>query len=1222
MADEYLDRAKRLMSKPEQIRNICTSAHIHHGKCISKDSRIILADGQIVTAKEIYDRAKNEGSKFEEKEEHTIYDLSKKDIQIFSLNKETGKLEKKKIELAWKLKGGKTIKIRLRNGFEITTTPEHKYIVLENMDFAEKQAHELKLGDNIVCARSTKTENNLDIKNEILNRLREKNFYVCPDKNFGEELKTKILNFGIKELCLKIRTNLKTKSFYHGVWQNRYQLSDLLNIAELFNINDVYDNISTLVFRTGKQRGGNSNPIKLPQNFEELFYLAGLFIGDGSNKRFIVGKESLGKEFLRICNNLGFQARPKNDPGKTPAFETNKTLIHILNSLFDYPLKKKSHNIKVSNFVFKSPNNLVAKLLKGYFDCDGTVERARSAISITSVSSQMIKDLSLLLLRFNIVPIVNGDTLYISGFSAKEFIKNIGFFLEEKQNKAIKLANASVGSYVTDWVNIETSTRVSPNDTQKLIQLGAQEQTMSKCFNEDLVYLQVSSIEEGYEEEVYDFTIPDNHNFIAEGMVIHNTALTDNLLASSGFMSKKAAGSLEAGMATWLHLDEQERLMTVDAANLSMVHEFNGQEYLINMIDTPGHVDFGGNVTRAMRAIDGTIAMVCAVEGIMPQTETVIRQALRERVKPVLFINKCDRLIMELKLTPEQIQERIMKIILAFNRLIERIAEPEYKSKWQVSITDGSVAFGSARENWAMSFPFMKKKNIGFKDILKIYDKSISEEDQQKWIWENAPLNEVVLDMVIKHMPNPKEAQAYRVPHIWKGDLESPFGKSLMNCDPKGKVGFVITRITIDPKFGREISAGRLYSGTVKEGATVYLNNAKVSQRVSQVYTYLGVKPEALDEVPAGNIIALGGVSGYAGETITEEPDHPFEELKHIFEPVITKSIEPSKPQDLPKLVEILRKVAKEDPSIKVEINQETGENLISGMGELHLEIIENRIITERNFQIKTSPPIVVYRESIAKQSQEVEGKSPNKHNKFYVKVKPQDAVWSHLIKEAILRDGRVKKNDSRIYQELEKHGIPVKEARKIRAIYNGNILMDETRGIVHIGEVQELINDAFEQVMKEGPIAKEPCTSIFIEITDCKLHEDAIHRGPAQVYPAVREGIKQAMVDAELTMFEPYQVLQIDATSEYMGAVTRLVQNKRGQLLDVNHEEDNLLVKAKMPVGEMFGFAAELRSATEGKGNFFILDQEFNKIPRDLQAKIVSGIRNRKGLRDELNLS
>ena len=142
------------------------------------------------------------------------------------------------------------------------------------------------------------------------------------------------------------------------------------------------------------------------------------------------------------------------------------------------------------------------------------------------------------------------------------------------------------------------------------------------------------------------------------------TAMTDNLIAAAGLMATKYAGDLEEGMQTWQHKDEQERLMTVDAANVSMIHDFRGHEYLINLIDTPGHVDFGGNVTRAMRAIDGTIVLIDSVEGIMPQTETVLKQALRERVKPVLFINKCDRLVKELHLSPEKIQERFVKLIV------------------------------------------------------------------------------------------------------------------------------------------------------------------------------------------------------------------------------------------------------------------------------------------------------------------------------------------------------------------------------------------------------------------------------------------------------------------------------------------------------------------------------------------------------------------------------
>jgi elongation factor 2 len=448
------------------------------------------------------------------------------------------------------------------------------------------------------------------------------------------------------------------------------------------------------------------------------------------------------------------------------------------------------------------------------------------------------------------------------------------------------------------------------------------------------------------------------------------TAMTDNLLAAAGLMSEMSAGDLDKGMATWQHSDEQTRLLTVDAANVSMVHEFEGQEYLINLIDTPGHVDFSGNVTRAMRAVDGTIVLVCASEGIMPQTETVIKQALRERVKPTLFINKFDRLIKELKLGPEQMQERIVKIINNFNRLIERIAEPEFKEKWKVNIADGSVAFGSARDNWALSVPFMKKKNVAFKDIVHIYE--MEEKERNDWVWKNAPLYEVILDMVIKHHPSPLEAQKYRIPRIWHGDPESEFGKDMLTCNPNGKLSFIITRIIVDQRTGKELSVGRLYAGTIMPGMEVYLNGAKVRQKIQQVFLYDGIKVEPLEQIPAGNVIAISGISGNASETITLEPETPFEEITHIFEPVVTRAIEAKKPSDLPKLIEVLRQVSKEDPSIKIQINEETGQHLLSGMGELHLEIISDRIKTEKNVEINMSQPIVVYRETITKASGEL----------------------------------------------------------------------------------------------------------------------------------------------------------------------------------------------------------------------------------------------------------
>ena len=692
------------------------------------------------------------------------------------------------------------------------------------------------------------------------------------------------------------------------------------------------------------------------------------------------------------------------------------------------------------------------------------------------------------------------------------------------------------------------------------------------------------------------------------------TAFTDNLLAAAGMMSSKAAGDLEEGMTTWQHKDEQERLMTVDAANVSMVHNFGGNEFLINLIDTPGHVDFGGNVTRAIRAIDGTVVLICAVEGIMPQTETVVRQAVRERVKPVLFINKVDRLVKELKLNPDQIAQRILALVVQFNNLIENIAEQQYKESWKVDVQAGSVAFGSARENWALSFPYMQKKSIKFGDILKIYE--MEGEERKKWVWDNAPLNEVILDMVIKHLPDPLDAQKYRIPKMWHGDFESELGKDLINCNPNGKLAFVITRIVVDPKSGKDISAGRLFSGTMKSGMEVYLNNAKVTQRVQNVYIYNGIKPEIIESIPAGNVLAISGVVGFAGETITLESEHPFEELKHIFEPVITKAIEPKKQGDLPKLIEVLRKVGREDPSVKIEINEETGQNLISGMGELHLEIIENRIVTEKGVEVKTSPPIVVFRETITKPSPEIEGKSPNKHNKLYFKVQPLDPIIAEGIKSGTIPAGRYKKKDDQVVSYLRENcDWDAKTATQVKACFNGNIFMDETRGIVYINEILELVLDMFEDVMKAGPLAKEPCTNIMVSLTDCSLHEDAIHRGPAQMYPAVREGIRGALMQAGPVMFEPLQIMRIEIPHDYVGAITKLVTSKRGQLLDMTQEGDLTIVKARMPVYELLGWSSDLRSATEGRGSSSLVDQMFEKMPYELQEKVRAQIIQRKGL-------
>lgn len=693
------------------------------------------------------------------------------------------------------------------------------------------------------------------------------------------------------------------------------------------------------------------------------------------------------------------------------------------------------------------------------------------------------------------------------------------------------------------------------------------------------------------------------------GIVAHidhgKTTLSDNLLAGAGMISKELAGS-----QLFMDFDEQEqaRGITIDAANVSMVHEYGGQEYLINMIDTPGHVDFGGDVTRAMRAVDGVVVVVCAVEGAMPQTETVLRQALKERVKPVLFINKVDRLINELKLTPEELQNRFVAIITEFNKLIRNTAPKEFKKKWQVNVNDGSVAFGSAYNNWAISVPLMKKTGLTFKDII-----DYNENENQKELAETARIHEILLDIVIKHLPNPLTAQKYRIENMWPGDMESDIGKSMVNCDSKGKLAMMITNINIDPHAG-EVATARIFSGEVTRSQDVHLFNRKTTARIQQVGVYIGAERIPIDRVPAGNIAAITGLrEAMAGETVSEEPIvEPFEEMKHTSEPVVTVAIEAKNMADLAKLIEVLRQIGKEDPTVKVEIDEETGEHLISGMGELHLEIITYRI-KQKGVDIDVSKPIVVYREAVVGTCDRVEGKSPNKHNKFYFIVEPLEEEITKALAEGDLKPTRFKGKE--LGREIEKFGMNKLDAKGAKEVYLNNILTDNTKSIQYLNEVMSLIQDGFHEAIDNGPLAKERVLGVKVKLVDVKLHEDSIHRGPAQVIPAVRDAIRQAMLNAKTVLQEPKQKVFIQVPQDYMGAVTREIQSRRGQILDMKQEEDLVTIDAKCPVAEMFGFASDIRSSTEGRALWSTEHVGFEKLPNELQEQVIKKIRQRKGL-------
>lgn len=688
------------------------------------------------------------------------------------------------------------------------------------------------------------------------------------------------------------------------------------------------------------------------------------------------------------------------------------------------------------------------------------------------------------------------------------------------------------------------------------------------------------------------------------------TTLSDNLLAGAGMISEELAGDQR-----FLDFDEQEqaRGITIDAANVSMVHEYKDEEYLINLIDTPGHVDFGGDVTRAMRAVDGAVVVVCAVEGIMPQTETVLRQALKENVKPVLFINKVDRLINELKLEPDELQKRFINIYMEANKLIKNMAPEDKKEEWAVDFTDGSVAFGSAYHNWAINVPMMQKTGVNFKDIIDYCN-----EERQKELAQKVPLSEVLLGMVVEHLPSPKVSQAYRVPNIWDGDIESPAGKCMTGTDPDGPLAVMVTNVSVDKHAG-EIATGRVYGGTIEKGTEIYLVGSHAKSRVQQVGVYFGPERVNTDVVPAGNIVYIAGAKGaIAGETICSPEDKikEFEGLEHISEPVVTVAVEAKNTKDLPKLIEVLRQVAKEDPTVRIEINEETGEHLVSGMGELHLEVISYRI-KEKGVDIQTSEPIVVYRETVSGTSPEVEGKSPNKHNRFYITVEPLEDELFAALQEGDLKEGRVKGKESAT--DFMEYGLDKEEARRVWAVHNRSLFINMTRGIQYLDEVKELLLEGFESALEDGPLANEIAMGMKFKLNDAKLHEDAVHRGPAQVLPAIRKAIYAAIMTAKPALLEPMQKVFINTPQDYMGACTREIQNRRGQIVDMRQDTgDMATIESKVPVAEMFGFAGDIRSAAEGRCLWSTEMAGFERLPGEMQKNIVKEIRQRKGLSEE----
>ncbi len=696
------------------------------------------------------------------------------------------------------------------------------------------------------------------------------------------------------------------------------------------------------------------------------------------------------------------------------------------------------------------------------------------------------------------------------------------------------------------------------------------------------------------------------------GVIAHvdhgKTTMSDSLLAASGIISPTVAGQALALDSMKL---EQNRQMTIRGANVTLYYEHEGKDYVINMIDTPGHIDFTGRVTRALRAIDGVVVVSDSVEGIMTQTETVTRQALEERVRPVLYINKIDRLVKELRLDPQAMQKWLSNIIAEFNKLIDIYAEPELKDKWKVSIQGNSVAFGSAKDRWGFNYNMAQKRGISFKDVYDAYTSDDS--GLIKELSEKAPLHEAVLGMVVQHHPPPHVAQRYRIPKIWPGDLDSDIGKALLACDDNGPIIMMVTTINVDQQAGR-VATGRLFSGTVKDGDELFLLDAKRTGKVQSVNIYMGNTREVVNLLPAGNIPALLGLDyAVAGETFSTVKNIPaFESIKYVSEPVVTIAVEPKHPKDLPKLVEALRRITVEDPNLIVKINEETGETLMAGMGVLHLEIATS-LLQEAGLEITTTQPLINYRESIRSSAGPIMSKSPNRHNKIFMRVEPLAEDIIDLIKSGQIREDLDRKEMAKL---LRSKGWEADQARKVAAVDpSGNLLVDETKGVQFIQESIDSIRSGFDDVVHSGPLARETVRGLKFVLHHFVPHEDPAHRGLAQLMPATRRSMLGSMLIADPILLEPILGIEIKCPQEQIGTVAGILSGKRGKLLNVDQKGVISIIQGEVPASETFDLSEIMRGGTAGKALWNTYFKNWQPVPQSLFKSLILDIRKRKGL-------
>ncbi|KAF3793436.1 Elongation factor 2 [Nymphaea thermarum] len=674
--------------------------------------------------------------------------------------------------------------------------------------------------------------------------------------------------------------------------------------------------------------------------------------------------------------------------------------------------------------------------------------------------------------------------------------------------------------------------------------------------------------------------------------------------------------------------------------------ERSGNEYLINLIDSPGHVDFSSEVTAALRITDGALVVVDCVEGVCVQTETVLRQALGERIRPVLTVNKMDRCFLELQVEGEEAYQTFQRVIENAN-VIMATYEDALLGDVQVYPEKGTVAFSAGLHGWAFTLT----------NFAKMYASKfgVDESKMMERLW-----GENFFDPATKKWTNKSTGS----PTCKRGFVQfcyEPIKQIIKTCinDQKDKLWPMLQKLGVTMKAEEKELVGKALmkrvmqtwlpaSNALLEMMIFHLPSPSKAQRYRPVFfleyvksvqrtvIWMGKRQESVEDVPCGNTVAMVGLDQFITKnaTLTNEKEvdaHPIRAMKFSVSPVVRVAVQCKVASDLPKLVEGLKRLAKSDPMVVCTI-EESGEHIIAGAGELHLEICLKDL--QEDFmggaEIVVSDPVVSFRETVLEKScRTVMSKSPNKHNRLYMEARPMEEGLAEAID-----DGRIgPRDDPKVRAKIlsEEFGWDKDLAKKIWCFgpetTGPNMVVDMCKGVQYLNEIKDSVVAGFQWASKEGALAEENMRGICFEVCDVVLHADAIHRGGGQVIPTARRVIYASQLTAKPRLLEPVYLVEIQAPEQALGGIYGVLNQKRGHVFEEMQRPGTPLynIKAYLPVIESFGFSSTLRAATSGQAFPQCVFDHWDMMGSDPMesssqaGQLVADIRKRKGLKEQM---